>query len=337
MIKKKCKECGTLLNPYAPEYCDVCHGNYGWWFTCDSHQDIIFRGELEECPVCKAEKGVRKETSFVTGEVSSIKSSSKDYGKLQQEKSGQNIPPVIQEESKGYKLNRLKERDIESHGSLLTPLNELRGNVVFNIARVGLMIQLLLAGLMIIFSFMQIDVLDKMDSGYYQSESTMMEAANANDSRAAVMAIIWIIVYVTTGILVLMWIFKAHKNALRYGIKKKFSAGWAVGSFFVPIISLLRPYQAMKELHLCSEYPISWQNEKTGVIFPIWWTLWLVTNFIDQFLLKWYMNVSDPSINQLIEHTYLDIASDVLSVITTFIFLKIIGTIHQNQKFQYLA
>ena len=106
MIKKKCKECGTLLNPYAPEYCDVCHGNYGWWFTCDKHEDIIFREELEECPVCKAEKGVRKETGFVTEEVSS-KSPSTDYGKRQQGKTGQNDPPEIQEEIKGNKPNGL--------------------------------------------------------------------------------------------------------------------------------------------------------------------------------------------------------------------------------------
>ena len=53
MIKKKCKECGTLIDPHSQEYCEICHGNHGWWYTCDKHQDLIFREEKKECPVCK--------------------------------------------------------------------------------------------------------------------------------------------------------------------------------------------------------------------------------------------------------------------------------------------
>ena len=53
MIKKKCKECGTLIDPHAQDYCDICHGNHGWWYTCDKHEDIIFREEKKECPVCR--------------------------------------------------------------------------------------------------------------------------------------------------------------------------------------------------------------------------------------------------------------------------------------------
>ena len=60
MIKKKCKECGTLIDPYSQEYCEICHGNYGWWYTCDKHQDLIFRDEVKECRVCRAEENTKK-------------------------------------------------------------------------------------------------------------------------------------------------------------------------------------------------------------------------------------------------------------------------------------
>ena len=71
MIKKKCKECGTLIDPYSQEYCEICHGNYGWWYTCDKHQDIIFRNEVKECPVCRAE-AAQPEPTTAKVEVSGI-------------------------------------------------------------------------------------------------------------------------------------------------------------------------------------------------------------------------------------------------------------------------
>ena len=60
MIKQKCKECGTLIDPHAQEYCEICDGNYGWWYTCDKHQDIIFRNRVKACPVCRAEENAKK-------------------------------------------------------------------------------------------------------------------------------------------------------------------------------------------------------------------------------------------------------------------------------------
>ena len=71
MIKKKCKECGTLIDPHSQEYCEICHGNYGWWYTCDKHQDIIFRNEVKECPVCRAE-AAQPEPTTAKVEVSRI-------------------------------------------------------------------------------------------------------------------------------------------------------------------------------------------------------------------------------------------------------------------------
>ena len=231
-----------------------------------------------------------------------------------------------------------KQREcVDSCAPELTPLSQLSGGFVFKISKFGLWIQLFLYFAMIISSLLQVDLLQKMDSEFYQSESVMMRDAEANDSRESALGFIFLAIWIPSSVSVLMWIFKAHKNALRYGIKKKFSAGWAVGSFFVPIISLVRPYQAMKELYLCSEYPISWQNEKTGIILPIWWFLWLVTAIIDQIIMRWWLSDDDSSFNELINMTYIDICSSSFGIILIIIFVKIISTIQRNQNIQYLA
>ena len=55
MIKKKCKDCGTLEAISFNGNCLTCGSNSGWWLTCDEHQEVIFRSEVTECPICNAE------------------------------------------------------------------------------------------------------------------------------------------------------------------------------------------------------------------------------------------------------------------------------------------
>jgi len=59
------------------------------------------------------------------------------------------------------------------------------------------------------------------------------------------------IVYIATVVLFLMWLYRAHENLQAFGVRKnqlEYSSGWAVGSFFVPFVSLVVPYRAIREL-----------------------------------------------------------------------------------------
>jgi len=55
VIKKKCKDCGTLESITFNSDCPTCDSDSGWWLTCDEHQEVIFRSEVTECPICVAE------------------------------------------------------------------------------------------------------------------------------------------------------------------------------------------------------------------------------------------------------------------------------------------
>ena len=157
-----------------------------------------------------------------------------------------------------------KTKNTESTVSDFTPLNELRGGVVYKIAILGLMLQVLLSLITIISCSMQIGFLQNVQSGYYQSELEINQAASANDMRHGSIGMAEVSVFVLSGIFILMWIYKAHKNAIEYGLNKEFTAGWAVGSFFVPIINLFRPFQAMVELYTCSESPSNWKSSSSS-------------------------------------------------------------------------
>lgn len=76
-----------------------------------------------------------------------------------------------------------------------------------------------------------------------------------------------------SGIFILIWIYEASSNAHNFGSSEmRFSSGWSVGWFFIPIFQLFYPYQAMKEIWLVS---FGETDSHKGVV-GTWWFLWII-------------------------------------------------------------
>ncbi len=235
-----------------------------------------------------------------------------------------------------------KTKNTESTVSDFTPLNELRGGVVYKIAILGLMLQVLLLLITIISCSMQIGFLPNVQSGYYQSELEINQAVSANDMRHDSIRMAEFSVWALSGIFILMWIYKAHKNAIEYGLNKEFTAGWAVGSFFVPIINLFRPFQAMVELYTCSESPSNWKSSSSSnfsesmasspKLIRLWWALWMASFFLGQKFFRW-----DPEgLDEWLNYTYFEIGNSVFEIILTIVFIVVIKKIYENQRLNFL-
>jgi Domain of unknown function (DUF4328) len=64
----------------------------------------------------------------------------------------------------------------------------------------------------------------------------------------------WSVLRIASAVLYCRWLHRAWKdNGLLEGRTLSMSAGAAVASFFIPIVSLFRPYQAVKELYEASD------------------------------------------------------------------------------------
>jgi hypothetical protein len=74
--------------------------------------------------------------------------------------------------------------------------------------------------------------------------------AASNDQRQVGVAVATMICMFANFIALLVWIYPAQKNlpALQPTWPLEISPGWAVGWFFVPIMNLFRPFQAMRQL-----------------------------------------------------------------------------------------
>jgi hypothetical protein len=103
------------------------------------------------------------------------------------------------------------------------------------------------------------------------------------------------LLYLTTAIFFLTFIYRAHENLPALGTAKnrlQYSSGWMVGSFFVPFVSLVIPYRAVKELWQQSQpvpdnIPgIYGYQPDPPTYFILWWIFWIAANIGDNVLYR---------------------------------------------------
>ncbi|MEW9031521.1 MAG: DUF4328 domain-containing protein [Planifilum fimeticola] len=90
-----------------------------------------------------------------------------------------------------------------------------------------------------------------------------------------------------TAISFLLWTYRSYRNLSALSDRDlRFSPGWAVGWYFVPIMNLFRPFQVMKEIWEGSapdadhSRPEEGKGRPVSPLLPGWWSLWLLSNFL---------------------------------------------------------
>lgn len=94
-------------------------------------------------------------------------------------------------------------------------------------------------------------------------------------------AIIYLVVFIATVVLVSMWIHRAHANLRDNGVQGlEFTPGWAVGWYFVPFANLFKPFQAMRELFNRSHGEDDGYASETPGSVKAWWAFWIIGNIL---------------------------------------------------------
>lgn len=153
------------------------------------------------------------------------------------------------------------------------------------------------------------------------------EMANANDLREQIIAIIYFIAYVVSGITFIMWFRRAYFNLHQKVDHLSFKEERAAGCWFIPFVNLYQPYQIMKELYTeTKNYLLNEDNsmrfDLTTNLLGFWWTLWIVNGIIGQIIFRISRNAD--TISELITTTTLSIISSVIGIGLAFITIKII-------------
>lgn len=85
---------------------------------------------------------------------------------------------------------------------------------------------------------------------------------------------------------VCIWVYLAHDNLRARGLAElRFSPGWAAGSFFVPVLNFVVPFQAMRDLYNRSIGEPAHLAHESAPDVTSWWTCTIVGGLIQQSLI----------------------------------------------------
>ena len=161
------------------------------------------------------------------------------------------------------------------------------------------------------------------------------EAALDNQMRMVVISVINVVLLVASMITFLMWIYRAYENLTNLNITSlNFTPGWAVGNWFIPILSLYKPYTVVREIwEETQDYTLpadQKQNITKPTLVGIWWAIYLINIFFSYFALLIFKG--DTSIDGLLALTIALMVSNTVTIIAKVVTLIMINRIVIYEK-----
>ena len=192
-------------------------------------------------------------------------------------------------------------------------------------------------GLIIVVSIVstvaEIGLLQQIATGGTVSEAD----AGRNDSRQALLGYLYIGGLVVAAISFLMWLNRASDNLAALDVDdQRFSPGWAVGWWFVPVMCLFRPHQVVKEVWQGS-YPLigkagatGWRDAPVSPLLGLWWATWLVSNWVSNITARLFFT-GDGTVQDLIRAHWLSVVSNAISLVALALVIVLVRQISSHQ------
>jgi hypothetical protein len=178
---------------------------------------------------------------------------------------------------------------------------------------------------------MEFALLQSISDG--SAEGDVNTLASANDARQQTIGFAQFAIYVITGIVFLVWIYRANRNARALGAEgMQFTPGWSVGWYFVPIMSLWKPFQAMREIWQASAAPGNWRTVQAPPLLGWWWTLYLGNQILSQ--IAYHLSDNVDSMNSAMAASLVMTASSVTGLPLDIVGMLLVGKIAANQMWQ---
>lgn len=175
----------------------------------------------------------------------------------------------------------------------------------------------------------EISLLEQNQAGEEVTYSDIV-APLANHWATSARSLFW--ASVLCAILFLMWKHRASKNLAPLGVSnQRFSPRWAVAYYFIPILNLFRPYQAMEEIYLHSRIEDTASTPSYSIL-TAWWCLWLISWIIDGAFLFQFLNLRENDTDAHIELNYASILGDFLTIVAGILVFVVVRRITENQE-----
>jgi Domain of unknown function (DUF4328) len=124
-------------------------------------------------------------------------------------------------------------------------------------------------------------------AGKAPSGTVTLEQFQAAEDRHDLVILIQMGVYIVAGVFFIRWFYRAYANLPAVGVDKlDHRKGWAIGAWFVPILSLFWPKRMADEIWRGSDPSLEPDRSdgsrrgKVPVFFGLWWLTFLASGFL---------------------------------------------------------
>jgi hypothetical protein len=145
--------------------------------------------------------------------------------------------------------------------------------------------------------WLEIDLMNRLLDG----ENVPTGDLDASDSRKAAVGLGYFVAEVAAAILFIRWFHAAYRNVRELGARElRFGPGWAIGGWFVPILSLWRPKQIANDIWRGSdpaeppEQELEWKEKPVPQLYGWWWAGWIASVFIGNLALRSLFDEDTP-------------------------------------------
>ena len=209
----------------------------------------------------------------------------------------------------------------------------VRSETLVKWAIIFIYVQVVVAVIGMISGYMEYNLLQDYANNIFQTEAAAKAAGDSNDLRQVIVFWVQAFTYIGTAVLILRWIYRANANVHELGATNMtYSPVMSVVWFFVPIMGLWKPYQAMLQIWKASVEPVNWKSAKGHPIVGTWWALWMGTVFIGFISLAMAHRAHD--ISSAVDANLVEIMSDfstVLSTLAMLMYPSTLGQIYDNE------
>ena len=160
---------------------------------------------------------------------------------------------------------------------------------------------------------------------------------DASDNRQAVVGVLELAVLVAAAVVFLRWFSRAYKNLPGLGASDlRFTFGWAIGAWFVPILNIWRPKQIANDIWRASDpaaapdQGVTWRTKAVPWLLTVWWILWIASTYVGNQGLRSAFSSNTPQDVQ--SGDYVDVASVVLDIGAAALAIAVVSTITRRQE-----
>lgn len=184
----------------------------------------------------------------------------------------------------------------------------------------------------LISSYFELRLLRSIQDGYFVTDFD----AEANDLRQGIIGLLEMGVYIFSIVVFLKWFRRAYGNLNRINTNSfPHKDSTAVWCWIIPFVSLFKPAQIMSQIWKetqasIKKYDPSYSIKHGGILIGIWWTLFIISNFVGRYILK--TAFKQDTIEQMISSTEATILADFLQIPEALLVVAIVFQLSKMEK-----